>query len=89
MKNGLFLPHNLDLSALHMQAKLLNVWGSKQEFNILKFFELATQAGLEIGLLSFLGRNCCVKRLYNKMNLTVFIRSCENVLTQAWSPGLI
>lgn len=27
-KQGLFLPHNLDLSALNKQAKLLNVWGT-------------------------------------------------------------
>lgn len=26
-KNELFLPYNLDLSALNMRAKLLNVWG--------------------------------------------------------------
>lgn len=57
-KQGLFLPHNLDLSALNKQAKLLNVWGSKQEFSILKLFEFASQAGLEIGLLSFLGLKC-------------------------------
>lgn len=52
-KNGLFLPYNLDLSALNMEANLLNVWSSKQEFRILRLFELVTQAGLEIGLVSF------------------------------------
>lgn len=36
-----------------MQATLLNVWGSKQEFGILKLFKLATQAGLEIEFVSF------------------------------------
>lgn len=36
-----------------MQATLLNVWGSKQEFGILKLFKLATQAGLEREFVSF------------------------------------
>lgn len=47
------MPPSLDLSALNMQAKPLNGWGSKQEFGILKLFELAAQTGLEIGLVAF------------------------------------
>lgn len=30
-KNGLFLPYNLDFSALNMRAKLLNIWGQQTE----------------------------------------------------------
>lgn len=36
-----------------MQAKLLNVWGSQQEFGILRLFEFTTQTGLEIRLVAF------------------------------------
>lgn len=39
-----------------MQAKLLNVWGGKQEFSMLSLFELGSGAGLEVGLvIAFLG----------------------------------
>ena len=71
-KKGLFLPHNLDLSGLNMQAKLLNVWGGKQEFSILSLFELATGAGLEIGLVSYfrvISVDCVRKELFHGITL--------------------
>lgn len=53
-----YLYYASQITYLNMQAKLLKVWGSKQEFSILKLFEFATQAGLEIGVLSFFGLKC-------------------------------
>lgn len=71
-KNGLFLPYNLDLSALNVQANLLNVWSSKQEFGILRLFELVTQAGLKIGLDSFfriINVDCVSEKIFDKITL--------------------